>query len=144
MLEPEQQMKLLVQYRPWEGEPDEAEWEDAFVAAVSGTIDAACAGLRLDQALARTFPQYSRNRLQAWLKAGHITVARDGRPGPSEGSAPVLGGEAVEVRPPPATDVAQPPAQRMPLKIVYEDEDLLVLEALVRQAEGHLDRKSVV
>jgi len=27
----------------------------------------ALAGLRLDQALARMFPQYSRNRLQAWL-----------------------------------------------------------------------------
>jgi hypothetical protein len=28
MLEPEQQLKLLVQDRPWEGEPNEAEWED--------------------------------------------------------------------------------------------------------------------
>ena len=129
---------------PEEPALDEAEWEDAFVAAVSGTVDAACAGLRLDQALARTFPQYSRNRLQAWLKSGHVTVTRDGRPGPTEGSVPVLGGEAVEVRPPPAVDVAQPPAQRMPLKIVYEDEDLLVLDKpaglIVHPGAGNPDR----
>lgn len=30
MLEPEQQLKLMVQHRPWEGEPDNAEWEDGF------------------------------------------------------------------------------------------------------------------
>ena len=30
MLEPEHQLKLLVQHRPWEIEPDSAEWEDAF------------------------------------------------------------------------------------------------------------------
>ena len=30
MLEPMQQLKLLVQERPWEGEPNEAEWDDDF------------------------------------------------------------------------------------------------------------------
>jgi 23S rRNA-/tRNA-specific pseudouridylate synthase len=31
-------------------------------------------GMRLDQALAQLFPQYSRNRLQVWLKSGHIRI----------------------------------------------------------------------
>ena len=129
---------------PGDAALDDAEWDDAFVAALSGVVGADCAGLRLDQALARTFPQYSRNRLQAWLKSGHVTVTRDGTPLPAEGSAPVLGGEAVELRPPPAADVAQPPAQRMPLKIVHEDDDLIVLDKpaglIVHPGAGNPDR----
>ena len=44
---------------------------------MSEVVPVALGGLRLDQALAQLF-QYSRNRLQEWLKAGHITI--DGRP----------------------------------------------------------------
>jgi len=79
--------------------------------------------MRLDQALAQLFPQYSRNRLQVWLKAGHITI--DG-----ELAAPrriVDGGERVLVEPPPAPD-ALPKAQRMALKIVYEDAEIIVVD----------------
>jgi 23S rRNA pseudouridine1911/1915/1917 synthase len=80
-------------------------------------------GLRLDQALARLFPQYSRNRLQAWLKSGHVRV--DGAAG--LGKRPVTGGERVDLAPPvaPATPAR---AQRMSLKIVYEDRDLIVID----------------
>ncbi len=83
----------------------------------------ALGGMRLDQALAQLFPQYSRNRLQVWLKSGHITV--DG-----ELAAPrrlVDGGERVLVEPPPAPD-ALPKAQRMALKIVHEDAQIIVLD----------------
>lgn len=80
-------------------------------------------GLRLDQALARLFPQYSRSRLQAWLASGHIRV--DGRT--LAPRAPVTGGERIELAPPPAPDAA-PRAQRMPLKIVHEDADLIVID----------------
>src|SRR2546422_3731290 len=52
-------------------------FRSAFVAAMSAAVPSALGGMRLDQALARLFPQYSRNRLQAWLKSGHITL--DGR-----------------------------------------------------------------
>jgi len=86
-------------------------------------VPAALGGMRLDQALAQLFPQYSRNRLQVWLKAGHITI--DG-----ELAAPrriVDGGERVLVEPPPAPD-ALPKAQRMALKIVYEDAQIIVVD----------------
>jgi 23S rRNA pseudouridine1911/1915/1917 synthase len=102
---------------------DYSEWEEGLVAAVSASVPPALGGLRLDQALARLFPQYSRNRLQAWLKAGHITV--DGEP-----AAPrriVDGGERVLLEPPPAPEAA-PKAERMPLRIVHEDAELLVVD----------------
>jgi 23S rRNA pseudouridine1911/1915/1917 synthase len=99
------------------------EWDAGLVAPVSATVPAALGGVRLDQALAQLFPQYSRNRLQVWLKAGHITV--DG-----ELAAPrrlVDGGERVLVEPPPAPEAA-PKAQRMPLKIAYEDAEIIVVD----------------
>jgi 23S rRNA pseudouridine1911/1915/1917 synthase len=102
---------------------DYSEWEEGLVAPVSAVVPHALGGMRLDQALARLFPQYSRNRLQAWLKSGHVTV--DG-----EQAAPrrlVDGGERVRVEPPPAPD-ALPRAQRMPLRIVHEDEALIVVD----------------
>ena len=48
-------------------EDDHAGWDASFVAPMRAEAPRSLAGLRLDQALARMFPQYSRNRLQAWL-----------------------------------------------------------------------------
>jgi len=100
------------------------DWEDAFVAPMSARVPQALGGLRLDQALARMFPQYSRNRLQAWLRAGHIRL--DGAR--CEPRHPVMGGEGVDLRPPRAPQTAVPAAQRMPLTVVFEDRDLIVID----------------
>ena len=43
---------------------------------LAAVVPRSLAGMRLDQALAKMFPQYSRNRLQAWLKSGHVRVKR--------------------------------------------------------------------
>jgi 23S rRNA pseudouridine1911/1915/1917 synthase len=102
----------------------EPDWEDALAAPMAATVSAALGGLRLDQALVRTFPQYSRNRLQAWLKSGHVLV--DGARGGA--SRQVTGGERIEIAPPATPDATMPRAQRMPLKIVYEDRDLIVID----------------
>jgi 23S rRNA pseudouridine1911/1915/1917 synthase len=101
-----------------------ADWDAAFVAPMSATVPAELGGLRLDQALVRLFPQYSRNRLQEWLRSGHIRV--EGKSALSASDA-VSGGENVVLEPPPAPDAA-PKAQRMPLKIVYEDAQLIVID----------------
>ena len=97
-------------------------------------------GLRLDQALARLFPQYSRNRLQAWLKSGHILV--DGAP--REARHAVAGGESVVLEPPATPDAALPQAQRLPLKIVFEDADIIVIDKpaglVVHPGAGQPDR----
>ena len=90
---------------------------------MSAEVPRAFGGLRLDQALARMFPQYSRNRLQVWLAAGHIRL--DGARG--EARQAVRGGERVELAPPAAPDAA-PRAQRMPLAIVFEDDALIVID----------------
>jgi 23S rRNA pseudouridine1911/1915/1917 synthase len=102
----------------------ESDWEDGFAASMSATVPAALGGLRFDQALARVFPQYSRNRLQAWLKSGHITL--DGRR--PEARHAVSGGERIVLEPPPVPQAAAPRAQRIPLKVVYEDQDLIVID----------------
>src|SRR6185437_8628292 len=56
-------------------------------------LPADAAGLRLDQALARALPQYSRARLQGWIEADAVQV--DGRRPRSKDK--VLGGERVEI-----------------------------------------------
>jgi 23S rRNA pseudouridine1911/1915/1917 synthase len=115
------------------------DWDAALGASMTENVPPGLGGLRLDQALARLFPQYSRNRLQAWLKSGHITV--DGRRlAPSHA---VTGGERVALRPPPAPD-AVPQAQRMPLKVVFEDDALIVIDKpaglVVHPGAGQPDR----
>ena len=89
---------------------EDADWEESFAAPMRATVPRELGGLRFDQALARLFPQYSRNRLQAWLKSGHITL--DGRS--AEASHAVTGGEEVALEPPPAPDAVAPKPQRMP------------------------------
>jgi 23S rRNA pseudouridine1911/1915/1917 synthase len=121
------------------GRDDYSQWDRALVAPMSATVPAEMGGLRLDQALARLFHQYSRNRLQEWLRAGHITV--DGRQAPPRMA--VMGGEKISVAPPAAPD-ATPRAQKMPLKIVHEDAALIVIDKpaglVVHPGAGQPDR----
>ncbi len=91
-----------------------------YTAAV---VPNALAGLRIDVALAKMFSQYSRNRLQVWLKAGLVLV--DGAQ--ADRSTTTMGGEKVELSPPPEADASSPPAQRMALAIVFEDRHLMVI-----------------
>ncbi len=101
-------------------------------------------GLRLDQALARLFPQYSRNRLQEWLKTGHIRMNDNVVSGRGAARTPVVGGERIALTPPALPDSAAPRAQRMPLKIVHEDRDLIVIDKppglVVHPGAGQPDR----
>src|SRR5688500_20155221 len=116
------------------------DWDASFAAPMTAAVPAALGGLRLDQALVRVFPQYSRNRLQAWLKSGHITI--EGRRLAPD--APVTGGETITLRPPHVPDAAAPQAQRMPLKVVFEDAALIVIDKpaglVVHPGAGQPDR----
>src|SRR5690349_25069157 len=103
---------------------EEFDWEDAPLASTFAVVPEALSGLRMDIALAKLFPQYSRNRIQVWLKSGHVLV--DGEQ--LAGSARTIGGEKIELSAPPAADVAKPRAQRMALAIVFEDADLSVID----------------
>ena len=122
------------------GRKDYSDWDATFVAPLSATVPTEMGGLRLDQALARLFHQYSRNRLQEWLRAGHILV--DGRTAATRMA--VSGGEKIVLTPPRLPDAGAPRAQRMPLKIVHEDAALIVIDKpaglVVHPGAGQPDR----
>jgi 23S rRNA pseudouridine1911/1915/1917 synthase len=88
------------------------------------TIPAACAGMRLDAALAQLWPEHSRSRLQAWLKAGQISV--DGLA--ADAKRKVLGGEAVRLLAEACVAVGEHRAEAIALNVVYEDAHLLVVD----------------
>ena len=90
-------------------------------------IPAECAGWRLDAALAKLFPEHSRSRLQAWLKAGLIRL--DG--GEAEPKRKVYGGERIDFDPGAAVSSAPTladAAEDIALKVVFEDEHLIVID----------------
>ncbi|HEX8986348.1 MAG TPA: 23S rRNA pseudouridine(1911/1915/1917) synthase RluD [Rhodocyclaceae bacterium] len=83
-----------------------------------------CAGLRLDAALARLFPEHSRSRLQSWLREGRIRV--DGAA--ADPKRKVYGGEQIALdAPPPAAETAER-AEDIALTVVFEDAHLLVID----------------
>ncbi|MDP3439524.1 MAG: 23S rRNA pseudouridine(1911/1915/1917) synthase RluD [Azonexus sp.] len=88
------------------------------------TVPNASAGRRLDQILSELLPQHSRNRLQAWVRDGHVLV--DGK-SEIEPKRKLYGGEFLLVNEP--QDARQQPElpEDIPLNIVYEDEVLLVI-----------------
>jgi len=90
---------------------------------VERRVPDALAGLRLDRALAVMFPEHSRNRLQKWLKEGHVRLdSRAAKP-----KQKIWGGERVEVLPQPdALKTAFCP-ERIALDVLYEDDDILVI-----------------
>ena len=82
------------------------------------------AGLRLDQALAKLMPEQSRSRLAKLIEEGHVRV--DGET--CGVRRKVKSGETVEVAlvPRPAEEGFR--AEEIPLAIVHEDDDLLVID----------------
>lgn len=99
-------------------------------------LSAEHAGRRLDRTLALLLPEFSRSQLQQWIAGGQVKV--DGRIPRKRDT--VHGGERVELRmPPPAPTAAR--AQAMPLGIVYEDADILVVNKppglVVHPGAGH-------
>jgi 23S rRNA pseudouridine1911/1915/1917 synthase len=95
-------------------------------------------GKRLDQAVAQIFPDYSRSRLQGWIKEGELTVngkvlrTRD----------KLTGGEKIVVDAQIAV-IEEHKGEDIPLDIVFEDEHILVLNKpsglVVHPASGHAE-----
>jgi 23S rRNA pseudouridine1911/1915/1917 synthase len=101
------------------------------------------AGERLDRVLLRHLedvPEASRTRIQEWIREGHVLVeGKSGRP-----SDKVPRGAKVEVfLPPPPPAAPGIVAQEIPLSVLFEDSDLLVLDKppglVVHPAAGHRD-----
>ncbi|HET9010225.1 MAG TPA: RluA family pseudouridine synthase [Gemmatimonadaceae bacterium] len=93
-------------------------------------------GSRLDSFLTALLPDQSRSQLQRLIKEGHVT-------GPVKGlrpSTPVRAGQeyAIDI---PAPSTATPQPEALPLRIVFEDPDVVVLDKpagmVVHPAAGH-------
>ncbi len=94
-------------------------------------------GERLDRFLAQAFPALSRSRFQSLIAEGQVTVE-----GAVTTSAryKLKGGEKVQVIVPPAS-TPEPKAETIPLAIIYEDSDLIVIDKpaglVVHPSAGH-------
>ena len=93
-------------------------------------------GKRLDQAAAQLFPDFSRARLQHWIKAGSLRVNGAGRRNRDK----VFVSDLLSID---AELSAEEPwsAQPMALDVIFEDQSLLVINkpagAVVHPAAGH-------
>lgn len=82
------------------------------------------AGQRLDQWLARQLPQYSRSRLQDWIKLGLVRI--DGGAA-AKASLVLRGGERIEISPAPLPELKGASPEEIPLDILYEDDWLVAV-----------------
>jgi len=105
---------------------------------ISARADSSHAGLRLDQLAAMLFPDYSRARLQKWIRSGELTV--DGEV--VKLTHKVTGNEilcldAVTER----NDTVR--SQDIPIDIIYSDSDIIVINKpagmVVHPAAGNPD-----
>lgn len=87
-------------------------------------VPAALAGERLDKVLAKIFPEFSRNRLQAWIEAQRVRV--DGTPVKIRQIVQL--GATIECMPDLLPEQLAFTQQPISLKIVYEDETLVVID----------------
>lgn len=106
---------------------------------LSAQIPSEFGGMRLDKALARLFPEVTRSRLQIWIREGRVEISHPpitttGSPSPASRLSArlsprdaVIAGDLIRIHVPPPTDTGWM-AQDIPLAIVYEDPDILVID----------------
>lgn len=99
---------------------DDLEPEDGVRSFIAET---AASGMRLDAYLAKAIPEISRARVQLLIENGQVTV----NDAPAKGKVKLRGGERIEIEgePQPAPLRAEP--EDLPLDILYEDDDLAVI-----------------
>lgn len=103
------------------------------------TVSNDAAGERLDKFLADALPHLSRAIAQRLIKDGEVTV--DGRP--VKPSYKVEAGDTVNVNIPPPAPAEAVPAPDIPVDILYQDADVVVINKtaglVVHPAHGHTD-----
>lgn len=90
---------------------------------LTATINESQLGQRLDQALAELFPDYSRSRIKEWILDDRVQVNGRLVNKPKE---KMLGGKQISIDALIDEDMRFEP-QNLPLNIVYEDDDILVI-----------------
>ena len=81
------------------------------------------AGMRLDQVLAELFSDFSRSKLQTWVKAGRVKVNGQ-RLKPKD---KLEGGESIELDAEAEIVLDECEPEAIPLDIIYEDDALLIV-----------------
>lgn len=81
------------------------------------------AGKRLDQLVHEKLPQFSRSRIQEWIKAGRIRVNQNQQ----RASHLVHAGDSIDVEPAEPTPL-RATAEPIPLAVLYEDDDLVAID----------------
>lgn len=102
---------------------DDIALEDEAGEARTATIEAA-AKTRFDKLVAEAFPDISRSRLKALIEAGAVAV--DGAV-VTDAARKISGSLSLTVLVPPAED-AEPQGEDIPLDVVYEDDELIVID----------------
>jgi 23S rRNA pseudouridine1911/1915/1917 synthase len=87
------------------------------------TADPNDAGKRLDHLVHERLPQYSRARIQEWIRGGRVTIAGAA----SRPSHLVRTGERIEVDPADAAPLHATP-EEIPLAVLYEDPDVVAID----------------
>lgn len=80
---------------------------------------------RLDRFLVDALPELSRSRLKRLIEAGQVSA---GGATIAEPSYRVKPGQTIDLTVPPAIDDGQPEPESVPLTVVYEDEDVIVVD----------------
>ena len=110
-------------------------WTRQIMPTQTITVPLESSGARLDQFLVTVLPQ-SRSQIQRLIKEGLVLVA--GRQG--KANQPVRAGQDVSVDVPAPVDPAPAP-EALPLPVVYQDSDLIVVDKpagmVVHPAAGH-------
>ncbi|MBO0476940.1 RluA family pseudouridine synthase [Vagococcus sp. DIV0080] len=93
---------------------------------------------RIDKVLTDVFSQFSRSQIQSWLKNDRVTVNGD----ITRANYKVKSGDSIEIdRPEPV--VIEAKAQDIPLDIIYEDDEVMVINKpqgmVVHPSAGHPD-----
>ncbi len=90
----------------------------------------------MDQYLSRVFPELTRSRIQGLIEAGHAQV--DGKS--AKAALRLKGGELLSLHVP-APVPALPVAEALPLSVLHEDKDLVVVDKaagmVVHPGAGH-------
>jgi len=99
-------------------------------------VDSNDAGKRLDSLLHERLPEFSRSRLQSWIKDDRVLVDD----APSKASQILRGGESISVEPANLAPL-KAEAEELPLKILHEDADVVVVDKVagmvVHAGAGH-------
>jgi len=101
-------------------------------------IDDAEAGSRLDQTLSQRLPEYSRSKIQEWIRDGFIQLNQQ----PCKPRQKVYGNDVVDLDVPVVSRLSDQP-QAVEFEILHEDEDIIVINKpanlVVHPAAGHED-----